>query len=105
MARNIDLTNVLTNERPTITINGKEYKVNDEKTNILLMNEEMKKTGDNELKLVDKVIELLLGKKALKEIDTYGYGLKEYLTIMYALIAAVNDEELEAVKERFQKQQ
>lgn len=102
MARNIDLTNVLTNERPTITINGKTYPINDEKTNILLMNNEMKKAGGNELEMVDKIISLLLGKKALKEIDSLGLGLSQYITIFHALVAAVNDEDIEEVKARFQ---
>ena len=45
MARNIDLSNKLSNERPTIIIGGNTYTVNDEKTNVLLMNEELKKAS------------------------------------------------------------
>lgn len=102
MARNIDLSNKLSNERPTITINGVTYKVNDEKTNVLLMNQELKKEGNAEAEMVDKIITLLLGKKALKEIDAFGYGLSQYMTIFYALVACVNDEDIEVVMQRFQ---
>lgn len=105
MARNIDLSNKLSNDRPTITINGVTYKVNDEKTNVLLMNQELKKEGNTEAEMVDKIITILLGKKALKEIDAIGYGLSQYMTIFYALVACVNDIDIEVAMQRFQGQQ
>ena len=104
MARNIDLSNKLSNERPTIIIGGNTYTVNDEKTNVLLMNEELKK-GGSEAEVVDKTISLLLGEKALKEIDAMGYGISQYFTIFYGLIACVNDISIEEAQERFRQQQ
>lgn len=103
MAKHIDLSTVLSKERPTITINGKTYQVNDEKTNILLMNNELKKSDGADLESIDKIIELLLGKKAVKEIDQAGFGLSQYMTIFYALVAAVNDEDIEEAKKRFRE--
>lgn len=103
MAKHIDLSSVLSTERPTITINGNKYTVKDEKTNVLLMNNEMAKNGAD-LGAIDKIITILLGKKAQKEIDAMGFGLSQYMTIFYALVATVNDEDLEVVKERFQNQ-
>lgn len=104
MARHIDLSNKLSNERPTIKIGSNTYSVRDEKTNVLLMNEELKK-GNSELEAIDKIISLLLGEKAQKEIDAMKLGISQYLTIFYGLIACVNDITVEEAKERFQKQQ
>lgn len=104
MAKNIDLSNKLSNMRPTITINGVDYKVNDEKTNVLLMNQELKKEGVSESEAIDRVISLLLGKKALKEIDALGYGISQYMIIFYALIASVNDITMEEAEKRFRNQ-
>lgn len=104
MARNIDLSNKLSNERPTIIIGGNTYTVNDEKTNVLLMNEELKK-GESASEVIDKTISLLLGKKALKEIDEMGLGLSQYTIIFYGLIACVNDISIEEAQERFRQQQ
>lgn len=102
MARNIDLSNKLSNERPTIIIGGNTYTVNDEKTNVLLMNEELKK-GESASEVIDKTISLLLGKKALKEIDEMGLGLSQYTIIFYGLIACVNDISIEEAQERFRQ--
>ena len=63
MARHIDLSSKLSNERPTIIIGGNKYEVNDEKSNVLMMNEVLKE-GGSETELVDKIITLLLGEKA-----------------------------------------
>ena len=104
MARNIDLSNKLSNDRPTIIIGGNTYTVNDEKTNVLLMNEELKK-GESASEVIDKTISLLLGKKALKEIDEMGLGLSQYTIIFYGLIACVNDISIEEAQERFRQQQ
>ena len=104
MARNIDLSNKLSNDRPTIIIGGNTYTVNDEKTNVLLMNEELKK-GGSASEVIDKTISLLLGKKALKEIDEMGLGLSQYTIIFYGLIACVNDISIEEAQERFRQQQ
>lgn len=104
MARNIDLSNKLSNDRPTIIIGGNTYTVNDEKTNVLLMNEELKK-GESASEVIDKTISLLLGKKALKEIDEMGLGISQYTIIFYGLIACVNDISIEEAQERFRQQQ
>ena len=105
MARTIDLSSKLTTERPTITLNGKSYQVNDEKTNVLLMNQELKKADTNDVDIINKVITILLGKKALKDIETAGYGISQYITIFYALIAAINDISMEEAEQRFQGRQ
>ncbi len=102
MAKHIDLTDKLDMEKPTVKINGKEYEINDEKSNILSMNSLLNKGNLSEIEMFDKIIEKLLGKKALKELDDLHLGIKQYEKIALALMACVNDEELEDVESRFQ---
>jgi len=104
MAKNIDLN--LDLEKPTITINGKKYEVNDEKSNILKMQatmqsaaEENKANADS----IDEAFEILLGKKATKEINAIGFSFSQYMDIFFAVMSLVEDEDLEVVKERFRK--
>lgn len=105
MARHIDLRNKLDMERPTIKIGEKTYTVNDEKSNVLLMNSALAEEGLDQNAAVDKVITILLGKTALKEINALKLGLSQYMIIFYALVACVNDIEIEEAKERFQNAQ
>ncbi|MFV0382322.1 MAG: hypothetical protein ACK5KR_08935 [Breznakia sp.] len=107
MSRNIDLTSILSTEKPSITIQGKKFTVNDEKSNILRMNSTMKKyqeSGETEIEVIDKVLEILIGKKATQEIDKMGFSFIQYQEIYFAVMAVVQDESLEVVKERFRKQ-
>jgi hypothetical protein len=103
MARHIDLTSKLSNERPTIQIGEKVYEVNDEKSNILSMNSMLNNFEGDEIEMVDAIIEKLVGKKAFKEINALKLSILDYKTIAFALIACVGDEEIEEVEERFQK--
>lgn len=106
MAKKIDLTGILSNEKPTITINGKDYTVNDEKSNVLMMNSEiakLQKANGNEFEIIDRSLEMLLGKKAAKEIDDMKLSISNYQTIFMAAMAVIQDEELDVVKERFLK--
>lgn len=102
MAKHINLTEKLSNEKPSITINGKEYEVNDEKSNVLAMNSMIKSGEFDEIELFGKVIESGLGKKSAKEIDAMKLRFVNYQKIAFAIIACMNDEDLETVEERFQ---
>lgn len=105
MARHIDLTSKFDNEKPSITIGDHIFVINDEKTNILIMNQVMRDESLNSIERTDKMIEILLGKKQFKELENMKLSFRAYETIAFALMAAVNDEELEDVEKRFQKQQ
>lgn len=105
MAKHIDLTNKLSSEKPSIKIGETEFTINDEKTNVLIMNQVMKDESLNSIERTDKMIEILLGKRQFKKLEDMKLSFKAYETIAFALMAAVNDEELEDVEKRFQKQQ
>ena len=102
MAKHFDLSNVLNNEKPTIKIGEKTFTVNDEKSNVLILNSKLEKE-DNSIESIDVAIEQLLGKAAVKELNDLSLSMSAYKEIFYTLIACVNDEEIEVVKKRFQK--
>ena len=102
MAKHFDLSNVLNNEKPTIKIGEKTFTVNDEKSNVLILNSKLEKE-DNSIESIDVAIEQLLGKTAVKELNDLSLSMSAYKEIFYTLIACVNDEEISEVKKRFQK--
>ena len=102
MAKHFDLSNVLNNEKPTIKIGEKTFTVNDEKSNVLILNSKLEKE-DNSIESIDVAIEQLLGKAAVKELNDLSLSMSAYKEIFYTLISCVNDEEIEEVKKRFQK--
>ena len=102
MAKHFDLSNILNNEKPTIKIGEKTFTVNDEKSNVLILNSKLEKE-DNSIESIDVAIEQLLGKAAVKELNDLSLSMSAYKEIFYTLIACVNDEEIEEVKKRFQK--
>lgn len=105
MARHIDLTNKFDNEKPSITIGEHTFIINDEKTNILLMNQVMKDESLDNFERMDKMIETLLGKKQAKELNAMTLSFSAFQTVTFAMMAAVNDEEIEVVEKRFQNKQ
>lgn len=102
MAKHFDLSNILNDERPTIKIGDKTYTVNDEKSNVLILNSKLD-NEENSLDSIDVAIEQLLGKTAVKELNDLSLSMSAYKEIFYTLIACVNDEEISEVKKRFQK--
>lgn len=103
MAKHIDLSNILSAEKPTIKIGDKTYTVNDEKSTVLAMNSKIAKM--DEIKAVDAAIEMLLGKDNAKEIETLHLSMSSYKELFFALVACVNNEDIEVVRNRFQKSQ
>lgn len=102
MAKHFDLSDVLLVEKPTITIGEHTFTVNDEKTNVLLMNSALSKK-EGGLEAAEEAIKFLLGKEAMAILEGLGLSVSAYLELFYALVACVNNEEIETVKARFQK--
>lgn len=105
MAKQYDLSHLLTLEKSTVKIGDHIFKVNDEKTNVLLLFKELSCLNDSlGVEATDVVIKKLLGEDAFEQIETFKFPIKAYMEIYYTLMATVMDEEPEVVKERFQKQ-
>lgn len=94
----IDKLNV---EEKTITIaEGKTYIVECGAKTIIKAQEIFKK--DNSFEAMFQVIELLLGKKAKKEIEEMNFTIKQIQVLITAIMAQVNEVPYEEMEERFQ---
>lgn len=104
MGKVVDISAHLTNERPTLKLGeGMEYKVNDRKSTMLLLNQKMRDSDLNDIEEIDKILKALLGEEAVKEIDKLDPPFAFYQTILEGAIAAVMGEDLEVTNARFQE--
>lgn len=96
----IDKLNV---EEKTITIaEGKTYTVECGAKTMIKAQEIFKK--DNSFEAMFQVIELLLGKKAKKEIEEMNFTIKQIQVLITAIMAQVNEVPYEEMEERFQNE-
>jgi hypothetical protein len=110
MAQIIDITKRITNELPMVKITDDiVVTVNNRKNTILnmqaMVQEVQKKSKDgtfDEVGLMTKSLEMLIGAKATKEVEDMDLPLPEYKTVYQAVMAAATGSTLEEVEGRFQ---
>ncbi len=110
MAQVIDITKRITNELPMVRITDQlVVTVNNRKNTILnmqaMIQEVQKNTEDgtyNEVTLMNKSLCMLIGEKAVAEIEKMDVPYPEYKVIYQAVMAAATGTELEEVEKRFQ---
>lgn len=112
MSNIIDISGKITNQLPMVRIReDKVYTVNNRKNTILNMQamvQEAQKKAEkekgefDEFKLMNKVMEMLLGGKNAKEIDEMDLPLPEYKIVYEAIMAAATGKSLEEAEDRFQ---
>ena len=100
MAKIINITNKLDNEKTLITIGDKSYEVKDELKNIMKF-EELLQTGD--INDMAEGIKAVLGEKAVKEINVLSMKVKNLKVLVIAIMAATQDMEYEEAEKRFQE--
>lgn len=99
---NLNITDKLGTEKQEITIaEGKTYEVNCGAKTMIKAQEIFK--NDNSFEAMFDVIELLLGKKAKKEIYDMNLTVKQLQTVIMAIMAQINEISYEEMEERFQK--
>lgn len=104
MSKVIDISAKLTNEKPKLKLSeDKVYEIDNRKNTILVMYQKMQEGNINDLELLDEVIGLLLGEKAAKEIDEMNLSIKDYQTIVIAIMAAIQEIEYEQAEAMFRK--
>lgn len=97
----IDISNRLTNQKPKIKLaEGKEYKINNSKNTMLLINQEMQ-NNKNELEAMDKAVKLALGEEAFKEIESMELSFADYKVLFIGIMAGVSDQSYEDVEKNF----
>lgn len=105
MARKYDIIERLKakNERPFVMIDEDHtYTINTSKTNVMnimaVIQEFEKDKGESEeddMKMMDKIVELSLGKDALEYISSLDLTLEAYKLIFDVIMAAISGEELD----------
>lgn len=100
MAKTIDITSKLTNERPVLKLGkGKEYPIDNRKNTVLTIQAKMdREDGPAQM---DEVLELALGKEAVKEINDSDISFADYQVIFIATMAGALGEDYEVVEARF----
>ena len=99
---NLNITDKLGIEKQEITIaEGKTYTVNCGAKTMIKAQEIFKK--DNSFDAMFEVIELLLGKKAKKDIYEMDMTVKQLQVVIIAIMAQVNEISYKEMEERFQK--
>lgn len=102
MSKIIDISAKLTNERPKIKISeDKIYEIDDRKNTILKMYQMFRDGDVNDIEMMDEVIKMLLGEKAAKEIDEMNLSIKNYQTIVIAIMAAIQEITFEEAEKLF----
>lgn len=97
----IDISKKLSNDKPVIKIaEGKEYKINNSKNIMLLINQEMQ-NNKNELEAMDKAVKLALGQSAFEEIENMELSFADYKVLFIGIMAGVSDQSYEEVEKNF----
>lgn len=100
MAKVIDITPKLTNEAPVVKLWGKEYTADTRKNTVLELYQMMDKSSGTPDDMC-KGIEMILGKDAIKAIDTENLYFADLKTVFYGALAAATDEPLDDIINRF----
>lgn len=104
MAKLYTLDNKLLVETPEIRVGDHCFAVDNRKKTVdnamALMAE-----GAQNTKQIDKVLELVLGKAAVKTLNTQDLPWPAYQKLLELVIAAMTDEDPEQVSARFQKEE
>lgn len=104
MAKTIDISSKLTNERPRLKLaEGVEFVIDNRKNTMLILNQKIQETDLNDLSDLDGILELLLGKEAAQKIGEMDITFSDYQTIFIACMAGAMGEEYETVEARFRR--
>lgn len=104
MSKVIDISAKLTNERPKLKLaEDKIYEIDDRKNTVLKMNQKLQNADIEDIEFIDEMIEMLLGKKAAKEINEMNLSIVNYQSIMVAIMAAITGEEYDVAEKRFRE--
>lgn len=100
MAKVINITDKLSNDKPKIQIGEKSYEVNNSMGAVFTF-QELAMTSTKES--LTKAIEMSLGKEAAKEIDVEKWSLENFKVLSTAILAAMQNIDYEEAEARFQK--
>jgi hypothetical protein len=104
MAKIIDISSKITNE-PKYLMIAEDFQVKvDDRKNTVLKAMQLMENGANDVKEMDKLLELVLGKEATKKINEMDLSFEGYVTIVKAVMSIISNIPLEEFDKRFQNQ-
>lgn len=104
MSKVIDISAKLTNERPKLKLaEDKVYEIDDRKNTVLKMYQKLQNADTNDIEIFDEIVEMLLGGKAAKEINEMNLSIKDYQTIVIAIMAAIQEITFEQAEQFFRQ--
>jgi len=104
MAKTIDITSKLTNERPKLKLTDElEFEIDNRKNTVLKVEKLLNDEGSASIAVIDKVLQEFLGKEAVKEIEKLDLPFSAYQTIFTAVMAGAMGEDYETAEARFQE--
>lgn len=105
MAKVIDITSKLTNERPKLKVSDElEFEIDNRKNTVLAVEKIINAEDINSIEVIDKALEHFIGKDAVKQINELDLSFQGYQVIFTAVMAGALGEDYETVEERFQKE-
>jgi flagellar basal body-associated protein FliL len=99
MAKLINITDRLTNDKPKIIIKDKEYEVNDSMLTVLKFEELAR---NNTIESLREAIKVAIGEDAYNEINVDNLSFNDFKVLIIALMAAMQNMEYEDAEARFQ---
>lgn len=104
MPKVIDISSKLTNQRPTLKLSeDKIYEIDNSKNTVLIMNQKMEESNLNDPDAIDTILELLLGKQAVKDINKLNPPMPDLITIFIGVMAGALGEDFDTVERRFRQ--
>lgn len=101
MATVIDISNKIKNEEKFIAYNGKTYKVNDSKNNIIRVQALLSSVKEATIDIIDQAMEFLVGKDFVAECA--GLAYEDYLVPFFAAMACVQGKTYEETEAAFRQ--
>lgn len=99
----IDISSKIGNEKPTIKVaEGKVYEVDNSANKYLVVQEKIK-NQDFSISVMYEMIEMLMGKDALKEIKGMKLSVNGLKAVVIALSATIDEVSYEEMEKRFQQ--
>lgn len=104
MAKVIDISSKLTNEKPKLKITDDlVIEVNNSKNAVLLMNQKLETANTNNPEELDALLEILIGKEGVKAINDLSPSMPDFITIFNGVMACALGEDFDTVERRFRE--
>lgn len=101
MAKIINISDKLSSEKPCIQVGDKTYTVNDSLEAVLKFEEAYEDSGDMQSML--ECMKIALGDEAYEAMEVEKMSFKNIQVWFMAIMAAMQDEDYEAIESRFRK--